>query len=136
MKKLIIPILLIVSLTVSAQYLDNRTINFGNNLSSNFKDVTSYISTSLADSFFELEEEEEEEEDAPFDFDVQKYLPKDFNPFKLMYTTYDIVFEYLFEEEDAPFDFDTKLYLPEGFNPYEDKSIMEEYALLQEEEDE
>jgi len=132
MKKLIIPCLLIVSLTVSAQYLDHRTIYFGNNLSSNFKDVTSYISNSMADSIFEVEFEEEDE---PFDFDVQKYLPKDFNPFKLMYNTYDIVYEYLFEDEDEPFDFDTKAYLPEGFDPYEDKSIIEEYALLHEEED-
>jgi hypothetical protein len=133
MKKLIIPCFLIVSLTISAQYLDSRTINFGDNLSTNFKDITSYISNSMDDSIFEVEFEEEE--DAPFDFDVQEYLPKDFNPFKLMYNTYDIVYEYFFEEEDASFDFDTKAYLPVGFNPYEDKFIIEEYALLNEESD-
>ncbi len=132
MKKLIIPCFLIVSLTISAQYFDHRTIDFGNNLSSNFNNIANHISISVIDSLFEVEMEEE---DAPFDFDIQKYLPKDFNPFKLMYVTYDNLYEYFFEEEDAPFDFDTKAYLPEGFDPYEDKSIMEEYTLLNEEED-
>ena len=81
MKKLIIPCLLIVSLTVSAQYFDHRTINFGDNLSANFINITHHISNSAVDSIFEVEIEEEDE---PFDFDIQKYLPKDFNPYKLI----------------------------------------------------
>ena len=109
MKKFIIPFFLIVSLTISAQFTEYKTINFGKALSYNYKTVTNNISNTIFDSLFEINEEEEDE---PFDFDIQNYLPIGFNPYKLMFKAYSNLFEYLFEEEDASFDFDTEEYLP------------------------
>ena len=133
MKKLTTLCLIIVSLTVSAQNIDCNTIAFGANLSSNFNHVVGNITNTMDDTIFEIEMAEQ---DAPFDFDIQTYLPKDFNPFKLMYSAYNVAFEYFNEDEDETFDFDTKKYLPENFNPYEEASILEDYAMLNAEEDE
>ena len=133
MKKFIIPFFLIVSLTISAQFKEYKTINFGNALSFNYKTVTNHISNTIFDSLFEINEEEEDE---PFDFDIQNYLPIGFNPYKLMFETYSNIFEYLFEEEDESFDFDTKAYLPKGFDPYSNNVSFEEYELMNEEENE
>ncbi len=132
MKKFIIPFFLIVSLTISAQFTEYKTINFGNALSFNYKTVTNHLSNTIYDSLFEVNEEEEDE---PFDFDIQNYLPIGFNPYKLMFEAYSNIFEYLFDEEDESFDFDTKLYLPEEFDPYIYNTVFEEYELLNEEED-
>lgn len=133
MKKFIIPCFLIVSLTVSAQFQENRTINLGNLFNTNLNNITSQLSDTLLENIFEVEEEEADE---AFDFDVKSYLPEGFNPFAMVYNSYANVYTLLFEDEDETFDFDTKEYLPEDFNAYADISINDDYELLQEEADE
>ena len=133
MKNLLIPCFLIVSLTISAQFQENRTIDFGNLLSSNFNNVTNHISTTLYENIFEVEVEEADE---AFDFDIQNYLPEGFDPFAVAYNSYANVYEYFVEEEEESLEFDTTEYLPSNFNAYADVSINENYELLNMEEDE
>ena len=123
---------MIVSLTLSAQYAEHRTIDFGNSFSSNFTSVAHHISISFIDSIFEMEVEEEDE---PFDFNVKEYLPNGFNSFELMFETYNTAYEYFFDDVDDSFDFDTKIYLTEGFDPYENVSLIGDYELLDVEEE-
>ena len=133
MKKLLIPCFLIVSLTISAQFQENRTIDFGNLFSSSFNNVTNHISTTLYENIFEVEVEEADE---AFDFDIQNYLPEGFDPFAVAYNSYANVYEYFVEEEDESLEFNTAQYLPNNFNPYTEVSINENYELMQVEDDE
>ncbi len=126
MKKLTTLCLIIVSLTVSAKSVDCNTIDFGNNLSSNFNDVVGNSTNPMDDTTFEIEKEEQ---DAPFDFDTKKYLPENFNPYEEVSILED--YAMLNAEEDEKLDFDTKQYLPTGFDAYsENELIMEDYELL------
>ena len=92
MKKLLIPCFLIVSLTISAQFQENRTIDFGNLFSSSFNNITNNISDSVYENLFEINQEETDE---VFDFDIQNYLPEGFDPFAVVYNSYANVYEYL-----------------------------------------
>ncbi len=130
MKNLILTSFLIVSFTVSAQFIENRTFDFGNTLRFG-KTVITNVSNNLYDKIFEIEEVEQ---DAPFDFDVKKYLPLGFNPYVVAHLTY-INIAGFFEEEDEKFDFDPKAYLPENFNAAKNASLDAAYAEVNKEED-
>ena len=133
MKNLIISSFLIVSLTVSAQFIENRSMNFGNMLSMDLSAISNNVSKNILNTIFEIEVEEEDE---PFDFDIKKYLPYGFNPYKNIANIYNKLYDYITEEADEPFEFNTKDYLPANFDPYIDISMMDEYESLNEEADE
>ena len=130
MKNLILTSFLIVSFTVSAQFIENRTFDFGNTLK--FSQIAiANMSNDLLESIFELEEVEE---DAPFDFDIKKYLPLGFNPYVVAHLTYTSIAGF-FEEADEEFDFDTKSYLPENCNPANNVPLDAAYAEINQEAD-
>ena len=133
MKNLIISSLLIVSLTVSAQFIENRNMNFGKMLHMDLNTVSNNLSKNILNTIFEIEEEEADE---PFDFDIKKYLPYGFNPYKNISNIYNKLYDYITEEADEPFEFNTKDYLPANFDPYIGISMMDEYESLNEEADE
>ncbi|MEN8186528.1 MAG: hypothetical protein ABFR05_05310 [Bacteroidota bacterium] len=132
MKKLTTLCFLFVSLTISAQFIENRSIDFSNV----FKKVNTIENFyTVLNSIVEIEEEEEDE---PFDFDVKDYLPQGFNPFiAVVFKAYTGVYGAFFEEEDEDFlEFVTKEdYLPVSDDTDEMTKVMEEYELLTEEED-
>lgn len=131
MKNLILTSLLIVSFTVSAQFIENRSFNL--------KHVLKFTPAKVVDmssNFFNsIVEVEEEEEDAPFDFDIKKYLPKGFNPFGIVQITYNQLTNLFTDEEEIAFDFDHKEYLPANFNPYVNQTLLEAHNELNQEED-
>ena len=61
MKNLIISSFLIVSLTVSAQFIENRSMNFGNMLSMDLSTISNNVSKNILNTIFEIEVEEEDE---------------------------------------------------------------------------
>ncbi|MGB5243625.1 MAG: hypothetical protein WBN16_03165 [Lutimonas sp.] len=130
MKNLILTSFLIVSFTVSAQFIENRTFDFGNTLKFSQTAIAN-MSNGLLESIFEVEEVEE---DAPFDFDIKKYLPLGFNPYVVAHLTYTSIAGF-FEEADEEFDFDTKSYLPENFNASYNEALHAAYAEVNREAD-
>ncbi|MFD1316662.1 hypothetical protein [Namhaeicola litoreus] len=130
MKNLILTSFLIVSFTISAQFIENRTFNFGNTLKYSQKAITN-MSHNFMQSILEVDEVEEDE---PFDFDIKKYLPLGFNPYVVAHLTYTSIAG-IFEEEDEKFDFDTKAYLPENFNTAKNASLDAAYAEVNQEPD-
>lgn len=61
----------------------------------------------------------ESEEALNLDFNTEKYLPEDFNPYKPYYFSIDTI-NYM-EEENIELDFDTAEFLPANFDPYAKK---------------
>jgi len=62
----------------------------------------------------------ESEEAINLDFNTEKYLPEDFNPYKPYYFGIDTI-NYM-EEENIELDFDTAEFLPANFDPYAKKA--------------
>ena len=62
----------------------------------------------------------EVDEDLSFGFDINQYLPKDFNSLKGLYDLNWDTIELIDIEEEVIIDFDTKQYLPENFCPNTD----------------
>lgn len=56
------------------------------------------------------------------DFDTNKYLPQNFNPYQEVIPVNEINF---MEEENIDLGFDTSKFLPEDFNPY--KNIVPQF---------
>lgn len=64
----------------------------------------------------------EEAETVNLGFDVEAYLPADFNPYAgMMENPYDVL--YLVIEEPIELGFETSEYLPAGFDPYSNKVL-------------
>lgn len=59
----------------------------------------------------------EDEVEEPLGFDVEKYLPRWFNPHEAYIDVSNI--EYIEDEVDEPLGFDVNKYLPRWFNPHE-----------------
>ncbi len=65
----------------------------------------------------------EDEVDISFDFDVNRYLPRGFNPHEPYFNIHSI--EYIEDEVDITFNFDVHEYLPEGFDAHATPQIVD-----------
>jgi hypothetical protein len=127
MKNLFYSLCLLIGFSSIAQSIDYQITEpyFNNNLV-----VTA--TKSISEILINVEEIAIEEEDEAFDFDIQQFLPNNFNAFAGLFDAFDAANV----EEDEAFDFDTAAYLPIGFNAnivIEDEA---EYTLANVEEDE
>lgn len=96
MKKLIFTISLLAAFSLTAQTLENKTMNL---ISTYNQDSESIVEINNIDNI-----------DTEFDFNTKDYLPKGFDAYAGMFLAYNNWIE------DAAFEFNTKNYLPLGFN--------------------
>ena len=109
--------ILAASMTVSANIIKESNVSF-----------TNEKATSLEASVFHNPDAKpiaidaikviEIEESVSFDFNVQDYLPENFNPLKGKHNLDWSKIELIEIEEEVSFDFNPKDYLPQDFNPH------------------
>ena len=116
MKNLIISLSLIIAFTTTALAVEYEPVTL--NDSTLFKD---------ANSVPNIEEIAIEEADAPFDFNINDYLPEGFDAYAGMFE------EIAIEEADEPFEFNTHDYLPVGFDAF--AGLYTDYGSVEEEDE-
>jgi len=125
MKNLFYSLCLLIGFSTTAQASDYQ-IKESNSNQHMFIKATSYVSSILFKN--NIEEIEIDEADEAFDFDINNYLPANFNAFAGLFETAN-------EEEDAPFDFDRLAYLPVGFNATIEFDTAYDIATFEEDEE-
>jgi len=105
MKNLILPFMFAISLMANAQFYSSNSRTMPSSIAAQM-DLDRVIEN-LPDSYAEEAEE--------IMFDVNAYLPVNFDPYKGM-----IIDEsYALITEEIPFNFEPEAYLPASFDPYE-----------------